>query len=381
LSVFRRDAWTNHDHIQFALKGCLAASTCYVFYSAIGWPGLNTSVATCIVTALSSVGSSRQKQILRFTGALTGGVILGMGAQIVLLPNIDSITGFTLLFAAVTAIAAWFSTASARLSYFGLQIALAFFLINLQEFAFQTSLTIARDRVFGILLGLFVMWLVFDLIGGVRAADQILRSFRQIILRLAELQELSLAPDAQAIAQRVQVIREELVGLFAAVNTEADAVLLETGTRRDQDLHLRSRVLALQPSLRSLLLLQVTHLQYRRERLLHELPDAVAAAQRGFDEAMTSFLRELAAKYPTALPFPTLTSFQILRDAIHEHYNSVAGGVLSVSARAVITLSESMVDIAQAIASSGTSEPQAGFAEDGSEIPANTSGAPAVTPN
>lgn len=47
-------------------------------------------------------------------------------------------------------------------SYFGLQIAVAFYLVNLQEFAFQTSLSVARDRVVGILLGLLVMWLVFD---------------------------------------------------------------------------------------------------------------------------------------------------------------------------------------------------------------------------
>jgi len=44
-------------------------------------------------------------------------------------------------------------TSSPRLSYFGLQAALAFYLINLQDFAAQTSLSIARDRVVGILLG------------------------------------------------------------------------------------------------------------------------------------------------------------------------------------------------------------------------------------
>ena len=46
-------------------------------------------------------------------------------------------------------------------------MALAFYLINLQEFAIQTSLSVARDRVVGILLGLFMMWLVFDQLWGV----------------------------------------------------------------------------------------------------------------------------------------------------------------------------------------------------------------------
>jgi multidrug resistance protein MdtO len=42
--------------------------------------------------------------------------------------------------------------------------------IHLQEFTIQTSLSIARDRVVGILLGLIMMWLVFDQLWGARAA-------------------------------------------------------------------------------------------------------------------------------------------------------------------------------------------------------------------
>jgi len=37
-----------------------------------------------------------------------------------------------------------------------------FSLINLQEFARQTSLAAARDRIVGAGLGLCMMWLVFD---------------------------------------------------------------------------------------------------------------------------------------------------------------------------------------------------------------------------
>ena len=48
----------------------------------------------------------RQKQILRVGGAIAGGLILGMGSQILILPNIDSIASFAILFAAVTALGA-----------------------------------------------------------------------------------------------------------------------------------------------------------------------------------------------------------------------------------------------------------------------------------
>jgi multidrug resistance protein MdtO len=89
-----------------------------------------------------------------------------MGSQIFILPYLDSIAGFTVLFILVTLFASWFMTCSPRLSYFGLQAALAFYLINLQEFAVRTSLSVARDRAVGVLVGLFMMWLVFDQLWG-----------------------------------------------------------------------------------------------------------------------------------------------------------------------------------------------------------------------
>ena len=166
------DAFTNPDHLLFALRGALAATAAYVIYTSIDWRGLSTSIATCIITALSTIGSSRQKQFLRLAGAFIGGIIFGMGAQVFILPHLNSIAGFTLLFAGVTAISAWIGTSSPRLSYLGVQLALAFYLINLQEFAIQTSLAIARDRVFGVLLGLMSMWLFFDRLWVRNAVDE-----------------------------------------------------------------------------------------------------------------------------------------------------------------------------------------------------------------
>jgi multidrug resistance protein MdtO len=160
-AFFVPDAFTNPQHVKFALRGCLAASLCYIIYTALDWPEISTSITTCFLTALTTVGASRQKQVLRFAGAIAGGAI-GMAAQVWILPYLDSIFGFTLLFLAVTAAAAWIITSGPRLSYFGVQLAVAFYLINLQEFKIQTSLTVARDRVAGILLGLSMMWLVFD---------------------------------------------------------------------------------------------------------------------------------------------------------------------------------------------------------------------------
>ena len=159
--LLKDDAFRNPEYICFASYGCLAGMLCYFVYASLAWPGLSTSVMTCLLTALSAIGSSRQKQTLRFVGAILGGFVFAMGSQIFVLPHIDSIVGFTLLFASITAIAAWIATSSPRVSYCGSQIAVAFFLVNLGEFRIQTSLTAERDRAVGVLLGACMMGLIF----------------------------------------------------------------------------------------------------------------------------------------------------------------------------------------------------------------------------
>jgi multidrug resistance protein MdtO len=123
---------------------------------------------------------------LRIAGAIVGGFLIGMGSQIFILPQLDSIGGFTVLFLVATVIAAWFASSSPRLSYFGFQIAVAFYLINLQEFKIQTSLGVARDRVVGILLGLSVMWLVFDQLWGAPAFVEMKRTLISNLRLLAQ---------------------------------------------------------------------------------------------------------------------------------------------------------------------------------------------------
>src|SRR5262249_15122217 len=62
--LFVPDALHNLDHLKFAVRGTAATLLAYVVYKAIDWPGLSTAVVTCILTALSTTGSSTQKQVL-----------------------------------------------------------------------------------------------------------------------------------------------------------------------------------------------------------------------------------------------------------------------------------------------------------------------------
>lgn len=168
--MFVADAFSNPAHLVFALKGCLAAMICYVTWSALAWPGLGVCTVTCVIAApMAAHGSARHRLTTRILGLLTGGVLCGMGSQIFLLPMADSIVGFAIPFAAVSAFAAWVATSGPRLAYFGRQMALAYYLTIFQGWGPSATLTISRDRLMGILLGLVATWLVFD----ARFADQL----------------------------------------------------------------------------------------------------------------------------------------------------------------------------------------------------------------
>jgi multidrug resistance protein MdtO len=292
--LFLPDAFTNPEHFRFALKGCLAASLCYIIYNSIAWPGISTAVTTCLLTGLSTIGASRQKQILRFNGALVGGFLIGMGSQIFILPYLDSIAGFTVFFILVTAFSSWFMTASPRLSYFGLQAALAFYLINLQGFAMERSLSIARDRVVGILLGLFIMWLVFDQLWGARAGVEMKRAFISGLRLLADFAKEPLSKDLKVAVARSYTLRETINSNFDQVRSLADAVLFEFASSQQQDLALRTRIRQWQPRLRTLFIIRTTLLKYRLQLPGFELPEAVRLAQQKFDDQSAKMLEGMA---------------------------------------------------------------------------------------
>jgi multidrug resistance protein MdtO len=290
------DAFVNPDHLRFALKGCLAASICYVIYNALDWPGISTAVTTCLLTALSTIGSSHQKQVLRILGALVGGFVLGMGSQIFILPHLDSIGGFVLLFVAVTAFSAWFMTSSPRLSYFGIQVAVVFYLINLSEFKMQTSLEVARDRVIGILLGLFVMWLIFDQFWGVPAARELKETFISNLQLLAQFAREPGSKDLKGATARRFALGETINTNLDKVRALADGVLLEFGHSREQDLALRSLIRRAQPQMRVLFIMQIAEWKYRAQLPGFELPEAIAAEQREFDDRLAESLDAMAAR-------------------------------------------------------------------------------------
>ena len=232
--------------------------------------------------------------MLRVTGAIVGGFVVGIGAQMFILPYLDSIGGFTLLFIAVTIVAAWIATSSPRLSYFGVQFALAFFIINLQEFKMQTSLTVARDRVIGILLGLFMMWLVFDQLWSAPAVEEMKKSFITSLRLLGQLSMVPPSKDIRVVIEQTSSLREKINTNLDKVRLFADAVLFEFGPTRQQDLALRRQIVRWQSDVRTLFLMEIAWLKYHLQLPGFELPESLHEAQQEFSDTFPRTLEGMA---------------------------------------------------------------------------------------
>ncbi|HEX4231527.1 MAG TPA: FUSC family protein [Bryobacteraceae bacterium] len=341
------DAFSNPAHLRFALRGMLAATVCYVLYTAIDWRGLSTSIATCIITALSTIGASRQKQFLRLTGIAIGGFIFGMGAQIFVLPQIDSIAGFTLLFAVVTAISAWIATATPRLSYLGVQAGFAFYAINLQEFTIQTSLAVARDRVFGVLLGLMAMGLIFDRLWTRNALDEMQAAFSRNLQLFAELTEQLLKDNRDEAVKRIRELRDRINAGFDVVRAQSDAVIFEFGASRERKLKIREEIRRWQPSLRTLLQVQVTFSQYRLQTPLRELPEAIAQALIAFekDTACMAHLMACEIEGKTSETVPDLPASAAKLRQEFRKYHEEHGLPMPSQASDVISITQNLASI------------------------------------
>jgi multidrug resistance protein MdtO len=268
-ALFLPDAFENPEYQRFALAGCVAATACYVIYTALDWPGIGpTSVLTCIVTALTTIGFSLQAQFLRIAGFVVGGLVMGISAQILILPGIDSIFGFTLFFAAGTAIAAWFATSSPRLSFFGVQMALAFYFVNLQDSHIQTDLTIACDKVIGVLLGILAMGFIFDRFGAKSDAEQLQKLLVRNIRMLAQLGVCPVVSDRAIAVSQIDRLRSQINENFTRLESQTDAARIEFEFhhRREKDVAECERIQRAQPALRSIFLLELTLLSYRGRR-------------------------------------------------------------------------------------------------------------------
>jgi multidrug resistance protein MdtO len=343
-ALFLPDAFQNPEYLRFAFAGCLAASICYVLYNALDWPGISTSVLTCIVTALGTTGSSLQAQFLRLAGFVAGGLVMGISAQILILPAIDSVFGFALFFAAVTAIAAWFATASPRLSFFGVQMALAFYFVNLTEFQIQTDLTIARDRVIGALLGILAMGFIFDRFGTRSDVEQLQKLLVRNVQMLAQLGVGAVVRDRATAVSQIRRLSSQINDNFASLESQTDAVRFEFAFRhrREEEAAECDRIQRAQPVLRSIYLLELSLLSHRRRR------EAGSELTQHQNDALDHFLNKYSgelmhiaawiAHQEVAPARITDDSIRLLQQAFEEHSSPNSRAITDICQKMVSSL-------------------------------------------
>ena len=288
LRLFLPDAFTNPEHVRFAIKGALAAFICYVIFVGFDYPGIYTCVITVFVVALSTIGASNQKGILRFGGAAVGG-FMAMIALIYLFPNVETIGGFWLIFGAGTAVAAWATFGTPRIYYGGYQTGLAFYKAIFQgSFGQVTTLTVIRDRLIGIFFGLIVFGIVEHVLWPVSATEALRRSLAELLRLLAELartRTAGLTPtgtgdevDAwrRRISQKVEDVQE----------------LIESSK-----FELRSlKVSEIQKLTGEAQIIFILLLSLARQRQEVTDPSAVRAAAVGLDDAMAAALTALSRR-------------------------------------------------------------------------------------
>ena len=187
-SFFVPDAFTNPEHLRYAMKTTAAAMLCYLIYSLLDWPGIHTCLITCYIVSLSTVGDSVEKVTLRLAGCVVG-ALLGVGAMLCVIPSFTSVAALMAIVFLGALAGAWVVAGSPRISYAGFQVAFAFLLCVVQGPAPAFDLTIARDRVIGIVLGNVVLYLIsahaWPMSVGWRIEAGIAKALRDVRLMMA----------------------------------------------------------------------------------------------------------------------------------------------------------------------------------------------------
>jgi len=236
---FVPDAFSNSMHVYYALKTTLAAMFCYILYSVLDWPGIHTAFITCYIVSLKTVAETVEKLTLRVAGGLIGAG-LGLLTIIFIVPSHDSITDLAAIVLVASLAAGWIAAGSPHIAYVGFQFAFAFFLCVIQGSAPSQQLSVARDRVVGLLLGDFVAFAVHTQLWPVSLKGRIEKG---IALVLRTLTELAGTRDAA----RRQVLAADAHAELGALDGNIALIAYEPGSVRPPGrwLDLRQRIAAL----------------------------------------------------------------------------------------------------------------------------------------
>lgn len=283
---FADDAFSSREHVKFAIRGGVSAITCYVLYMSAGWNALNASVATCILTAVPVTGAARHRQLMRFAGVIFGACVLGFGVQSLILPQIDSILSFVLVFASVMFLGAWVATSGPHIAYCGAQIVLAFELVNLNHFSISASLVPARDAVCGIMLGIGAMWLIFDHLWPTYSTQSMRLLLGITIREIAGLEGELEGCAADSRGEYLEMRADAIGQSFERLRSLVDVSIFEAFPKRAQEEATLKDTSDLLPQLRAVLLMKTGLLHHRLTIHGFQKNEVVAEAEQRCSELL-----------------------------------------------------------------------------------------------
>jgi multidrug resistance protein MdtO len=288
ISVFVVDALRKTENYKFAIRGALSALLCYVFYMSTGWIGLGASIITCTLTARRFTGASRHRQSLRFAGFILGAGVIGLGTEVLILPQLNSLMQYAVLFASVVALGSWVATSGPRIAYSGFQIVLAYNLVNLNRFTINTSLVPSRDAILGITLGVVAMWLIFDHLWAENSSSSVRSLLLGTLRSLADFNTTAAQTPLEA-NQRLAATSSSTNRDFDKLRDLADMYAFESFPKKPHESLVNRSIRTLTPELRAFLFVKTGLLQHRN--LADAEPDALV---REVEEQASTVLRGLA---------------------------------------------------------------------------------------
>ena len=169
-AVFVPDAFTNPEHVRFALKTTIAAMAAYIIYTGLAGRASDSLDYMFLRSAGDPWRDDAQADAP--SERCARGRVDRRRMHCLRAPQDDRYRRSQPVNRTMSAVFAWVATSSERLAYAGMQMALAFYLDILQGYGPATDLTVLRDRMAGMLLGNVLMSVVFSVIWPVTAAAQ-----------------------------------------------------------------------------------------------------------------------------------------------------------------------------------------------------------------
>jgi multidrug resistance protein MdtO len=341
------DALSNPAYVHFAIKGALAGFICYLIFTLAAYQGIYTSVVTCVVCSLATIGASVQKGTLRLAGSAVGGG-LGVLTLMYIFPHLDSIGGFWFPFAAVTGLAAYVTFSGPSLSYCGYQIGLAFYKCTLQSYGPYTELRVVRDRLIGILLGLAVFGVINSRLWPVKALETAkakLASLLETLAKLAGLPDETRDPAgrlAEAYDLRLRAYQD-----FRQMHE-----LLE-GARFEPDEALPQRLEETGATAQRLLLYLLASIQHRLDLRPEAVTEPLRAASARFRATLARELQILSERTLGKHDRPDLDlpgALAQLEQSAAAHIETIADPNLVAQIRARLALYQAVVPLTMQLA-------------------------------